>query len=51
MNNNAEVGLESGEIKKKEDFDNFYKMRADSNKQKYIELLNQRVLNIIPKPA
>ena len=49
MKNNAEIGMESQEIKKKEDFDAFYKLRSECNKGKYLELLNERIMLMSPK--
>jgi hypothetical protein len=38
-----ELGLESGEIRKKEDNDEYYKLRAIYNKQKYLEMLEGKL--------
>ncbi len=40
------TGYQSGEIRKKTDNDEYYTMRAESNKLKYLEMLNSKVMEI-----
>jgi hypothetical protein len=40
------TGFQSGEIRKKNDNDEYYTMRAEFNKVKYLEMLNSKVMEI-----
>jgi hypothetical protein len=40
------TGFQSGEIRKKTDNDEYYTMRAEYNKIKYLEMLNNKVMEI-----
>ena len=43
----SENGFSSGEIRKKTENDEYYSMRAEFNKQKYLEMLSNKVMDSV----